>query len=140
MYYVQRLEDIKDILDFRSMHCQDPESWWTEMHTKIRICEQWVIDKLLDVLLDANPINSTSEIIYDYWIELKQKREEVQNNSDKKIMYTYAIQIIYKLAKSMDLNDPYYIELLENQYDVNDLDFDDEWIVLPNKEYIPKNN
>jgi hypothetical protein len=124
--YFERLDDIQDIVNFYNEKYPDPEKWWSEEHTKIRVYEQWGIEHLLEVLLDSNPEVDTEEVIYNCCVDIKRKSLLCKNNKDLYIMYHYAIIAICLLGKYLDSDDLYYTKLIK-KYMEEETDYDDEY-------------
>ena len=113
--YYNRIDDL-----------QDPEKWWSEQHTKMRIWQQWAIDHLLDELLNAIPSRSTMEIIYDIYVDLDFKSKSCDKNSDQHCMYMYAKKVIFEVSEKIDPDEFYYQYMLKS-YMEEEYDYDDEW-------------
>ena len=125
--YYYRIDDIQCILRYKEDMFPDPEKWWSEEHTKIRIWQQWGVDHIIDELLNANPYSSTMEILYNIYDDLLFKARQCDEQSEQHCMYMYAKKVTYLVSELLDPDDNFYYKTIYKLYTEEDYDYDDEW-------------
>ena len=124
-YYIDLNDAISLLKSLRDKKYPDPEKWWSQQHTKIRIWEQMAVDKLLEELLKASPNKSPGDIIYDVYSDYNTKAQVCDKNTDQRAMYVYGMRTIYEVSELIEPDSLYYLELLRKYKE--EYDYDDEW-------------
>lgn len=107
--------DIQLITKFCKDNYPDPEKWWSETHTKIRVWQQWAVDLLLHNILEAPPTKSTIEIVYNTYEYLQFHLVICDRTTDLHSMYSYAQKVMHDISEQLDPDDTYYYCLLKQR-------------------------